>query len=412
MANGDSMLRPELVTNSGVRPRRWLLMTLFISVMATGATALADTWLLPTKQQYFSTDKQIRFQVTPRELNGQLDYFQDKVVGKKEQAGQNPNGAALASGKLEIRERNAWRVLWERALVNDVSPTRALVANRGTHVVTFDNWHSVGFGNDVVVIYDAAGKLVRAMGLKDFLPEDYVQALPRSVSSIHWGLAHHLADKDGMLVLQIVVPPEDGGMHQEEPAFIEVRVRLADGVVVPPSGPAWEQAQAAAVRSLATQRAEMEAFRAKRAETITAPANDEQAAWRDYLTEMMVRRSTGVEDFPRLFFLPAERDPDYLEDRERMLETLSTGIRERFNPGTQIVFSSPSSVRLAELMEQGLAKVPENSLHGYTIVFAGEQQSNAVVEIAVRRTGSNYVFVNVREPIPGQVWPSRQPEEN
>lgn len=412
MANEDSIRFQEPVMSSGMSPRYWILITLLMIVLGRGTPAFADTWRLPTQQQYFSEDKRIRFQVTPRELSGQLDYFQDKVGGK-ERAGQNPNGSALAGGKLEIKERNHWRVLWDGALVNDVSPTRALVANRGTHVVTFDNWHSVGFGNDVVVIYDEVGKVVRAMGLKDFLPEDYVQALPRSVSSIHWGLAHHLADKDEILVLQVVVPPDDGGMHQEEePAFIEVRIRLSDGVVVPPSGPAWERAQVAAVRSLASQRAEMEAFRAKRAETITAPANDEQTAWRDYLTEMMARRSTGVEDFPRLFFLPAERDKDYPEDRQMILETLSTGIKERFNPGTQIVFSSPSSARLAELMEQGLAKVLEDSLQGYTVVFAGEQQFNAVVENAVRRTGSNYVFVNVREPLPGQVWPRRQPEKN
>jgi hypothetical protein len=36
-----------------------------------------------------------------------------------------------------------------------VAPVRALVSNGGEHVVTFDNWHSGGFRDNVVVIYAA-----------------------------------------------------------------------------------------------------------------------------------------------------------------------------------------------------------------------------------------------------------------
>ncbi|MGH8061003.1 MAG: hypothetical protein ACREO7_03195 [Pseudoxanthomonas sp.] len=381
-----------------------LALTLLIAPVA-----FADSWMLPTTHEYLSADQQARLTVTPRELSSQVDFFRDKVDGKAS-AGQRPgNAATTASGKLERKEADGkWKVVWQHALVNDVSPTSALVADQGKYIVTFDNWHSVGFGDDVVVIYDAAGKRLRSMALTDFLPQDYVQALPRSVSSRHWGYQHRLADNDETLLLHVVVPEEESpGRREQEPSFIDIRVRLADGAVTAPSGPAWEQALASAARVRAMQEEEERAFRARRAAPLSAPGSDDQNAWREYLTELMVRSTSDLQDFPRLYLLPAERDPDYSKRRAMISSVIASSFHMQFARPGHAYFSSPASARLAELLAEELGKLLPVALQGYEITFVGEAGLDAKVQAAALRAGAKYSFVDVSKPIPGQSLPDR-----
>lgn len=409
----QQLMETEITESQGLGACRLVLRRFSSAALALtlliAPAAFADSWMLPATREYLSADQQARLTVTPRELTSQVDFFRDKVDGKAS-AGQRPDSAATtASGKLERKTTGGkWQVVWQHALVNDVSPTSALVAAQGKYTVTFDNWHSVGFGDDVVVIYDTAGKLVRSMALKDFLPEDYVLALPRSVSSLHWGYRHRLADNDETLLLHVVVPDEESPGHREqEPAFLDIRVRLADGVVTPPSGPAWEQALASAMRVRAMQEEGVRAFRAKRAAPLSAPDSDDRNAWREYLTELMVRSTTDLRDFPRLYLLPAEHDSDYSDDRAMISEAIASGIGRYIAKGTRVYFGSPASVRLAELMVEELGKLRPGALQGYEIAFVGEAALDAEVEAAVQRTGATYSFVDIRKTIPGQSLPDR-----
>ena len=111
---------------------------------------------------------------------------------------------------------------------NDVSPVSVLVSNSGAYVVTFDNWHHVGRGSNVVVIYGPKGKLVREMGLEDFLPREKVNALPISVSSTWWGHGHYLDEKMQCLVLR-VAKDKDWTISNKPAQFDEVRLSLETG---------------------------------------------------------------------------------------------------------------------------------------------------------------------------------------
>jgi hypothetical protein len=73
----------------------------------------------------------------------------------------------------------------------------------GSHVVTFDNWHEMGYGADVVVIYGQDGRLIASFGLDHFLSMKENAALRRSVSSIDWGGDHHFDETEKYLVLEI-----------------------------------------------------------------------------------------------------------------------------------------------------------------------------------------------------------------
>lgn len=49
-------------------------------------------------------------------------------------------------------------------------------------------------GEHAIRVYDAQGKLVRELDLADFLPRDYVQALPHDAAGLHWRREVHLVD--------------------------------------------------------------------------------------------------------------------------------------------------------------------------------------------------------------------------
>ncbi|MBI5745619.1 MAG: DUF4919 domain-containing protein [Nitrospirae bacterium] len=76
---------------------------------------------------------------------------------------------------------------WKVRLVNNVSPVSAMVSDMGRYVVTFDNWYSVGYGNDVVVVYGEKGKFLYKYRLEDMLSySDIRNFVESSVSSRWW----------------------------------------------------------------------------------------------------------------------------------------------------------------------------------------------------------------------------------
>ena len=158
--------------------------------------AQADSWAMPTKTQTLSANGHYRLTIVPRELESQLSYFEDKVQDKLH-AGQKAGAPEKQANGLLERKRSdgKWETVWHKPLDNDVAPASALVSGSGQYVDTFDNWHSAGYGDNVIVIYGADGTIARKFALVDILPAYYVAALPRSVSSIWWaGESHFSAD--------------------------------------------------------------------------------------------------------------------------------------------------------------------------------------------------------------------------
>ncbi len=203
-------------------------IALTLLVMGAFASALADSWELPKKKEYYSPNKKYYLEVTPKKLESQLKYFEDKVEGRDDAGALKGVKENRAKGVFYARRADGgYSKKWEFPLLNEVSPVSALVSNRGDFVVTFDNWHSVGYGDDVVVIYRPDGTLVKKFGLEDLLTEGDIETLPRSVSSIHWGREHYIDEANGVLVLKVV---SNGKRSWDESAkFHELKIELATG---------------------------------------------------------------------------------------------------------------------------------------------------------------------------------------
>lgn len=201
-----------------------LSASLFL-IFASSFIANADTWLLPEKTKYCSENKKYCIEVEPKKLESQLSYFQDKVDEKENAGADKKVKGNFCKGTFFAKGRKLWKV----RLDNEVAPVSALVSNNGDYVITFDNWHGVGYGDNVVTIYDGAtGKLVKKLGLTDFLTDSDVYGLPASTSSIHWHGTHQIDYEKKQLILKVVKPSKSNDQ------FFDVHVDLTNGAVLDP----------------------------------------------------------------------------------------------------------------------------------------------------------------------------------
>jgi hypothetical protein len=207
-----------------------------VALVATGtfvSSISADTWALPRKKKYYSLNQKYYLEVTPKKLESQLKYFEDKVEGRKDSGAQAGVKDNRAKGAFYARRSDGrYSRKWEFPLVNEVSPVSAIVSGRGDYAVTFDNWHNAGYGDNVVVIYRANGTLIKKFGLKDLLTEGDVATLPRSVSSIWWGGEHYIDETKNVLVLKIVANRKDP--WEDGVKFHELKIELASGQPLEP----------------------------------------------------------------------------------------------------------------------------------------------------------------------------------
>lgn len=182
--------------------------------VAVPTPGYGDRWNLPVTRTFHSANLRYRLVITPRQIESQLAYFEGRV----------PAGSVGPSARFGSRHVIGYTTERTFPLLNDVSPVNALLDNRGHYVVTFDNWHSIGLGDDVVVIYRSNGQLIRKYGLEELLTDSDILLLSRTSSSLLWGGPHRIDERAGELVLTIG-PPQNGTNEQRR----ELRIDLSTG---------------------------------------------------------------------------------------------------------------------------------------------------------------------------------------
>ena len=174
-------------------------MNFFKSVILVALTAAspADDWPAARVKNVFSEDGARFVRITPGDNIGATVGFKGAKKGR--------NGRA----EFYVRQRDrSYTLIADVELPNPVAPVDALLSNTGS-LITFDNWHNVGYGK-VVVIYDARGAIVRAHDLEHLYPREKVGRVPMSVSSRWWRCAP-LGDVELQAQRRVYVPEFSGG---------------------------------------------------------------------------------------------------------------------------------------------------------------------------------------------------------
>lgn len=371
------------------------LLVLLVGALAAHA-AFADSWLPATTQRYVSADGAWRLTVEPRAITGPLEYFQDQVDGKDNPGGVPGSTHTSARGTMERRVNGAWQRVWQRPLRNDVAPVDVVVLPGGT-ALTLDNWHSMGYGSDAVVLYDQQGTAVAAYALTDFLPEDYVQALPRSVSSMGWrGEAKALSDGKRVMV-PVVVPTADAAPYEKDAAHVPVIFDLAAGKVEPPAGRDWDHAVEVAREARKKQLAAEAEERRRFIEPLQAPAEPDERSWHAYMVEAFFRLDRDWDDtYPATKVLRLPGAPGYRASEKWVHEALWD---EFFRDGTTM-FASLSQDALVERIEAEVKDMPAGMLSRAHIYLVLDSARFARARSALIGSGAHVIQIDPEIPIP------------
>lgn len=165
----------------------------------------ADSWDPPSVQVVTSTSGKFRVVLTPRPISSASDYF----LGDADPPGQDKL-LPLSRCELILQKKIGefdpfWSDVWRKPCVNEASPVTVLVTDDGRRVITFDNWHSLGYGCDVIVIYDEKGSPLKRYRLNDIFPENLIEKMNSSASSLFWHGSLSLSSND---LMTIIVGPD------------------------------------------------------------------------------------------------------------------------------------------------------------------------------------------------------------
>ncbi|RTL33833.1 MAG: hypothetical protein EKK53_27495 [Burkholderiales bacterium] len=361
--------------------------------------AQADSWLPPCPAVYTAPAGAYRLIVMP---SGCFDPASCRNPGPDAEFAGRPRAADRASGTLERRVGTGWETVWQRDLAHRVSPASAAVSDTG-RVATFDNWHAVGWGDNVVALYDPHGRLMRQMGLTDFLPRFYVHALPSSVSSIWWGGDHAFTPDGQWLQLNVVVPAADPTAQapgSQRPPLVQVMVDADTGRVTPPQGPAWDQALARARQADAVLCTEERAmFQQELAPLVAPPAAAPTPDWHRYghgvLRRLRPEAASELPDETCVFSAT-----DLAEDANRVTRCVRGAVEAAADTPQEVLLLAPDPAALWAVVQPVLMTLPPQALRGSRLFVAATPAAQDHVTRTLSVLGAAVTVFDPAQPLP------------
>lgn len=130
---------------------------------------------------------------------------------------------------------------------------------------------------------------------------------------------------------------------------------------------------------------------------VAAPGpQDDQMAWRNYLTDVVRRNAPDDITQTYNYFLPASSVDDYEMIYSRQLENVETALLRTIPPGNLLIFTSPEPEKAADLMLSAFELVPAGSLNGVYVMLIGNPADQERVQPPVEETGARFIFVEMK----------------
>lgn len=170
--------------------------TLIIGIIIfISSLSRADVWPLPSIKRYYSQNRKYMLKVTPTIIPDKYWKWRSAKPKRKKRFKAKDTTIIRCHATLFKVSVNDTVKVWTQNLINRIAPMAVIVADDGKSIVTFDNWASMGYGMDVMVIYDQNGGLVMRYKLEEISPFPLNEYL-MSVSSIWWQTDASYIDND------------------------------------------------------------------------------------------------------------------------------------------------------------------------------------------------------------------------
>ena len=143
-------------------------------------------------------------------------------------------------------------------------------------------------------------------------------------------------------------------------------------------------------------------YSAKPVAELHAPAGTDDKEWKMYLQQVVGQHMDGVTDRVFPYYLPANStaptpgDASGRSQYDRQLENVQNVLGRNVLPGNMLVFGSPDSAKMADLLVAAVATGKSDSLKGSQVLFIGKAEDNARVQVAAQAVGAKYIFVEAK----------------
>ncbi len=133
-----------------------------------------------------------------------------------------------------------------------------------------------------------------------------------------------------------------------------------------------------------------------------APATSDDKEWKTYLQQVVSQNMAGVTDRVFPYYLPANStaptpgDAQSRSQYDRQLENVASVLSRTVLPGNMLVFGSPDSAKMGDLITSSFSGGKPDALRGSQVLFIGSSADSARVMIAVEAVGARYIFVEAK----------------
>jgi hypothetical protein len=155
-------------------------LTLFVS-----SNPIVDTWAPPKTTDYYNENKTHFVRIVPRTVPEKFWKWREAKPEQKKQFSPSDTTVIPCHAIMYKKTKSGDSLVWKKKLINQIAPVSAFVTKDARYMVTFDNWHSMGYGVDVMVYYDNQGNLIKRHMLEDISPFP-INTYSMSVSSLWW----------------------------------------------------------------------------------------------------------------------------------------------------------------------------------------------------------------------------------
>lgn len=128
---------------------------------------------------------------------------------------------------------------------------------------------------------------------------------------------------------------------------------------------------------------------------LVAPTDGDSRAWREYITNVVRKHGSPDAQQNFTYFLSAEQAADE-EVYGRQVDNVGGAIGRGVTAGTQLIFVSPNTEKMVELVEEAFQYAGAGSMNGVRVIFVGNPEHEARVREKVEPTGAELVFVELK----------------
>ena len=180
-------------------------MKFFVALFAVAVASVgfADSWSLPTVLTVSSTNGDVLVRVEP----SRDDASPQALVFDYDTHAE----AYILRSKFTLRNR--------------MSPYRLAVSPQAARIVAVEEYGSLGYGSDSIVIYDGSGHLLWRWSLSDIFTKDEIARIPSSTSS-RWWVEGITIFRQSVGYIAVIYPPRD---RPEKPIYYRVWIDLETG---------------------------------------------------------------------------------------------------------------------------------------------------------------------------------------